>query len=178
MKNFIIGALVIFLIGAIGYIFYQQSDLQNTPVQESVVPETQNNFEEVGIDKKIIGGDKDDHGCLIGAGYSWCEEKQKCLKAWEEECVKSSNDGIAEAMVEKYKKDLSEVTIIISQEEGDFARGGVEFAPGGQGNAGMFLAVRINGEWEIVYEGNGVADCNKLKQKYNYPQKMLQGICD
>jgi hypothetical protein len=23
----------------------------------------------------LIGGDTDDYGCLIGAGYSWCEEK-------------------------------------------------------------------------------------------------------
>lgn len=37
-------------------------------------------------DKKIIGGDKDEYGCYITAGYSWCEEKQKCLRPWEEEC--------------------------------------------------------------------------------------------
>lgn len=35
---------------------------------------------------KLIGGDKDSHGCLTGAGYSWCEEKQKCLRIWEETC--------------------------------------------------------------------------------------------
>ena len=35
---------------------------------------------------KIIGGDKDEHGCLIAAGYSWCEIKQKCLRVWEESC--------------------------------------------------------------------------------------------
>jgi putative hemolysin len=33
-----------------------------------------------------IGGQKDGHGCLIPAGYSWCEEKQKCLRVWEEPC--------------------------------------------------------------------------------------------
>ena len=33
-----------------------------------------------------IGGDKDEHGCLIAAGYSWCEAKQKCLRTWEEPC--------------------------------------------------------------------------------------------
>jgi putative hemolysin len=33
-----------------------------------------------------IGGQKDEHGCLIPAGYSWCEEKQKCLRVWEESC--------------------------------------------------------------------------------------------
>jgi putative hemolysin len=36
---------------------------------------------------KPIGGDKDSHGCLIAAGYSWCETKQKCLRTWEENCT-------------------------------------------------------------------------------------------
>ena len=34
----------------------------------------------------LIGGDKDAHGCLIAAGYSWCESKNKCLRVWEENC--------------------------------------------------------------------------------------------
>lgn len=34
----------------------------------------------------LIGGDKDEHGCLGPAGYTWCEEKQKCLRVWEEAC--------------------------------------------------------------------------------------------
>jgi len=36
-----------------------------------------------------IGGDKDEHGCYIAAGYSWCESKQKCLRTWEENCSTS-----------------------------------------------------------------------------------------
>jgi hypothetical protein len=35
---------------------------------------------------ELIGGQKDSHGCLVGAGYSWCEAKQKCLRTWEEKC--------------------------------------------------------------------------------------------
>jgi len=34
----------------------------------------------------IVGGDKDAHGCIGSAGYSWCEAKQKCLRQWEEAC--------------------------------------------------------------------------------------------
>lgn len=45
-----------------------------------------NNF---NPDKKLIGGDKDSHGCLVGAGYSWCESKQKCLRVFEESCAES-----------------------------------------------------------------------------------------
>jgi len=36
--------------------------------------------------EKPIGGEKDEHGCLPAAGYTWCESKQKCLRIWEEPC--------------------------------------------------------------------------------------------
>ena len=36
--------------------------------------------------EKTIGGDKGSNGCLIAAGYSWCEIKNKCLRTWEEKC--------------------------------------------------------------------------------------------
>ncbi|NYZ78101.1 right-handed parallel beta-helix repeat-containing protein, partial [Candidatus Micrarchaeota archaeon] len=42
------------------------------------------------VQPSLIGGDKDAHGCLIAAGYSWCEAKQKCLRTWEEPCVLAS----------------------------------------------------------------------------------------
>ncbi|VVB75101.1 Uncharacterised protein [uncultured archaeon] len=42
----------------------------------------------------IVGGDKDTHGCIPSAGYSWCETKQKCLRVWEENCA-DTNAGLA-----------------------------------------------------------------------------------
>ena len=39
----------------------------------------------------LLGGDKDVHGCIGSAGYSWCEAKQKCLRIWEEECSSASS---------------------------------------------------------------------------------------
>lgn len=36
---------------------------------------------------KIIGGETDEHGCYLMAGYTWCEAKQKCLRTWEEPCI-------------------------------------------------------------------------------------------
>ncbi len=41
----------------------------------------------------VIGGDRDEHGCLTPAGYSWCESKQKCLRAWEESCGDKGSQG-------------------------------------------------------------------------------------
>jgi hypothetical protein len=34
----------------------------------------------------VVGGDLDDHGCLSGGGFTWCEAKSKCLRTWEEPC--------------------------------------------------------------------------------------------
>lgn len=42
----------------------------------------------------LPGSDKDEHGCIPSAGYSWCEVKQKCIRSWEETCAnlnKNSN---------------------------------------------------------------------------------------
>ncbi|MFH0860175.1 MAG: hypothetical protein V1921_03145 [Candidatus Altiarchaeota archaeon] len=33
---------------------------------------------------KIV--EKDEHGCMLWVGYSWCDSKQKCLKTWQEDC--------------------------------------------------------------------------------------------
>ena len=46
----------------------------------------------------IVGGDKDEHGCIGSAGYSWCEAKQKCLRVWEEACT--GNNGTPVCAVE------------------------------------------------------------------------------
>ena len=40
----------------------------------------------------IVGGDADEHGCIGSAGYTWCEEKQKCLRTWEEPCTSDTNE--------------------------------------------------------------------------------------
>jgi hypothetical protein len=53
-------------------------------VQQVEQVEQQQNQEE--NQNMIVGGDKDEHGCIGSAGYAWCEAKQKCLREWEEKC--------------------------------------------------------------------------------------------
>jgi hypothetical protein len=31
----------------------------------------------------FVGGDKDRHGCIESAGFSWCELDSKCIRPWE-----------------------------------------------------------------------------------------------
>lgn len=32
---------------------------------------------------RIVGGDRDVHGCIGSAGYSWWERSQQCERPWE-----------------------------------------------------------------------------------------------
>lgn len=52
--------------------------------------------------EKTIGGDKDEHGCLIGAGYQWCPSTEKCQRMWEEYCEEYSE----QFQIEKYETAL------------------------------------------------------------------------
>lgn len=36
---------------------------------------------------QLVGNDRDEHGCIPSAGYSWCEAKQRCIRPWEENCT-------------------------------------------------------------------------------------------
>lgn len=52
--------------------------------------------------QRLIGGEKDEHGCVIPAGDFWCESKQKCLRTGEENCtitVSSSKVNVSVTIV-------------------------------------------------------------------------------
>ena len=34
----------------------------------------------------MVGGQLDNHNCLIGAGYTWCESSNRCMRQWIEPC--------------------------------------------------------------------------------------------
>lgn len=270
----------------------------------------QSNTENVDNQDQLVGGDKDEHGCMLMAGYSWCEAEQKCLRPWEEGCgdhitqifakieeqtgtnfsepndaeliwqVESEKglkdlalqaktmsaddltdenfqkierviqqDGfeddlynsrsslfgesgayrkdnfslvctlsgiysdfdpdnsryepqttdrdvkitcaildktlvpeisvekrIREALAAKHNKKVSQTEITISQETDNHARGSVVFQPGGSENSGLFLAAKVNNEWQIVFDGNGSIACKDLAD-YHFPKDMIDGIC-
>lgn len=48
----------------------------------------------LNIQGRTIGGQKDSHGCLIAAGYSWCEAKNTCIRQWEEYCTAAAQKTV------------------------------------------------------------------------------------
>lgn len=76
----------------------------SSPVNQSVV-QSVNTPVVQPVNSPLVGGDRDAHGCIGSAGYSWCDVKQKCLRPWEEICnLKNSSSEItanSEVMISK-----------------------------------------------------------------------------
>jgi hypothetical protein len=129
----------------------------------------------------LVGNDKDIHGCIGSAGYSWCEPKNKCLRIWEELCYSSDEQAVQYLLAQKYNKLAADITLRIKEKTTDYMSGTAFFATKGlpaPGEGGLFLAARVDNQWQIVYSGNGSIDCNFIKNNYHFPQNMLRGFCD
>lgn len=125
----------------------------------------------------IVGGDRDEHGCIGSAGYSWCEPKQECLRPWETPCNPSPEEAIKAALADKLKLKPADIFVKFSASTTGFAKGSVGAVGEEDGPAGMFLASQGKDVWLIDYAGNGQADCPLLKQR-GYPASMLKNVCD
>jgi|GEM_PF-142913 len=42
----------------------------------------------------LPGSDRDSHGCVPSAGYSWCEPLQECIRPWETNCTYGAGDDL------------------------------------------------------------------------------------
>jgi hypothetical protein len=60
--------------------------------------------------------------------------------------------------------DANGLSVTIKENTGTHARGNVD--------NGYFLAAKVNGNWVIVADGQGVIDCNVVTQ-YNFPNSMV-----
>ncbi|MCL4416580.1 MAG: hypothetical protein M1365_07795 [Actinobacteria bacterium] len=84
-----------------------------------------------------------------------------------------TQSAIAAFLANKYKKPVSEVKVTIDKEVQGFAAGSVLFGQGGPGEGGMWLAVLGKG-WEVVWDGNGNVDCDKMRKQYGFPDTILK----
>lgn len=88
------------------------------------------------------------------------------------ELLVSTKELVKNLFAEKYDKDLTEVAVNIDKETKNHVFGSVVFGQGGQGEGGMFLAVKVNGVWELVYDGNGSISCSAV-DPYDFPVDMV-----
>ena len=55
--------------------------------------------------QRLVGADKDIHGCIGSAGYLWCAKENLCVRPWE--LAKDKNIENNEESLNKYCNSLS-----------------------------------------------------------------------
>lgn len=104
---YILIILLLLIFGAIAGIIYLSNksiacteDARICPDGSVVVRVGPNCEFEKCPDEQIVGGDKDEHGCIGSVGYTWNKTKQECVREWEETLKDACIDlGCAENML-------------------------------------------------------------------------------
>jgi len=91
----------------------------NSPKKEEVKEEKVNTEE---TQEPLVGADRDEHGCIISAGFSWSELQQTCVQLWEagvrlNPLEVKEGDAVISAFV-LFNKDESKAEIILPNKEG------------------------------------------------------------
>jgi hypothetical protein len=135
--------------------------------------------------ESLVGGDRDSHGCIGSAGYTWCEEKQICLRTWEEVCGSSANtssidetstiiEAMRQAIVAKRGISAQDLKFTVSKIMGKYAQGGAS----AEGGGAMWFAAKVNGKWIRIWDGNGVILCSDVAPYPDLPTTMVPECFD
>ncbi len=85
-------------------------------------------------------------------------------------------DQIIQALSRKNSWDLSRVEVNVITVEGNFAKGDVKLKD--EMGGGLWFAARVNGGWQIVYDGNGIITCDELTNYQNFPKDLIPSCYD
>lgn len=78
------------------------------------------------IEKEVVettvGGSKDDHGCLVGAGETWSALRQSCLRLFEEgirlQPTKEEADSATLSAFVVFNEEQSQLELFLPDQEG------------------------------------------------------------
>lgn len=167
MKYVFIGIVVVLVIAGIWLVF-SRSAIAPEPVA-TLSPSA------------LVGGDRDAHGCIGSAGYTWCPKQATCLRIWEENCYSEPAEQVQFLLATKYEKPMTDVSVSVRASDATHLAGGVSFKAAGlsqPGAGGLFLAASKNGVWQVVYDGNGAVDCVSMRAVFGFTDALLTGFCD
>jgi len=104
--------------------------------------------------------------CVVSEETQFAEINWRCTGLV---IPKGVREEVQKLFVEKYPRYTNTLTVNINQETENHLRGSVIFEIGAPG--GVFLATKIDGTWQIVFDGNGQIPCSL--SKYGFPTNML-----
>ncbi|NNC38641.1 MAG: hypothetical protein EX271_10590 [Acidimicrobiales bacterium] len=92
----------------------------------------------------LPGSDRDEHGCIPSAGYVWSEEKQKCVRPWEEEAELNAD--------EPGEEEIREYGRVVSFEDGIYPIFNItlEFPERGMRQSFFFNVMEVGVEESIL----------------------------
>jgi hypothetical protein len=76
---------------------------------------------------------------------------------------------VKQALVAKHGSSANELNITVSKIQGNYAQGGASATGGGA----MWFAVKENGVWKLVWDGNGTISCDLTTQYPDFPKTMI-----
>ena len=82
--------------------------------------------------------------------------------------------AVKKALVVEHGDSANELNITVSKISGDFSQGGASASGGG----GMWFAAKVNGDWKLVWDGNGTILCTDLTAYPNFPTSMIPECYD
>lgn len=127
------------------------------------------------VSKAKIALVPDDATAQLLFGDDWSQEIITIQNGFE---INYAKDGVLDTtnkitaikqlFATKYDKDVSDITVTISKEIDTHVQGSVQLDDGG----GYFFAAKANGEWFLVFDGNGAIECILL-QNNGFPEDII-----
>ena len=63
-----------------------------------------------------VGSDKDNHGCIASAGYTWSEVQKDCIRLWEKGVRMNAVDDAGKTLFLVFSPDSAQVELFFSEE--------------------------------------------------------------
>lgn len=71
---------------------------------------------EDSVQTAMVGNDKDEHGCIASAGYTWSEVKKDCIRLWEQGVRMHGVDDTKQDMFLVFSPDSAQVELFFAEE--------------------------------------------------------------
>jgi hypothetical protein len=76
---------------------------------------------------------------------------------------------IKKALVAKHGESANELNVTVSKIVENYSQGGAS----GSGGGGMWFAAKVNNEWKLVWDGNGIILCSDLTNYPDFPTTFI-----
>jgi hypothetical protein len=90
----------------------------------------------------------------------------------------SDSEQIKAALVEKNQWNSEDVAVDITKNDGTYAKGLVSSTITPHVGGGLVFAAKVNENWQIVWDGNGMILCSDLTDYPNFPKDYIPACFD